>query len=99
MPGVHKLRKIAPPIIAFLLLAVVSNVIIFHRGSVVDFLRADVGARIPHRFFEPGIAILMGLALLGFFIVLRRVTHVLAAFARYLWGAPDHALKAEDQNA
>jgi pentapeptide repeat protein len=99
MPSMHTLRKIPTLIIAFALLAAVSDVIIFHRGSAADFLRADVIWRVHHGFFEPAIAILMGLALLGFLIVLRRVTHNLAAFARYLWGAPDHALKAEDQNA
>jgi pentapeptide repeat protein len=71
MLSVHKLKKIASPIVAFALFTAVSDVIIFHRSAAVDFLRADVGARIPHGFFEPTIAIMTGLALLGLLLALR----------------------------
>ena len=95
----HTPRKIALRIIAFALLAAVSDVTIFHRSAAADFLRADVGALVSHRFVEPAAAVLMGLALLSLLVGLRWLGHNLTSFARYLWGAPEHAFDAEHQVA
>jgi hypothetical protein len=86
MPSVRTLRKIALRMTTFALLAVVSDVAIFHRSAAADFLGAVVGALVAHRFFEPAAAVLMGLALLSLLVGLRRLGHNLTSFARYLLG-------------
>jgi uncharacterized protein YjbI with pentapeptide repeats len=84
MPQVHTLRKIAPTIIALTLLAAAADVSIFHRADITKHLQAAL-ARIPPRFFEPAVALLAGLALLGLLIILRRLASGVASSVRYLW--------------
>jgi hypothetical protein len=62
---VHTLRKIASTIIALILLAAASDVIIFHRADTAKLLSHAGGAIIHRRFFEPAIVPLTALALLG----------------------------------
>src|ERR1700674_3948827 len=99
MPQVHTLRKIAPPIIALILLAAAADVSIFHRADITKHLQADV-AIIPPSFFELAIALLSGLALLGLFIILRRMASNIASFVHYLWSVPQESfdgLKPEER--
>src|ERR1700730_10769165 len=87
MPQVHTLRKIAPKIVALILLAVAADVSIFHRAAIAKHLQAAV-AIIPSRFFELAIALLTGLALLSLLIILRRLANRVGCFALYIWAAP-----------
>jgi len=90
MSGVHTPRKIA----AWALLVVILDIIIFHRGDTVDCLTRVV-ALLPRSLFEPVVAIMISLPLLRLLPVLRSLT----SSTRYLWGASDHALKAEAETA
>src|SRR5271163_2391164 len=93
MPRVHTLRKIARTITILALLTAASYVIIFGRHDLASLL-ASAAIRFP-RAFNFAIALLTGLALLGFYIVLRMAW-------RFLWAAPGPsyaALELKDQIA
>lgn len=78
--GVRTPKQIVRAVIALLFLTAASDVVIFHRENAANLLRADV-ASIPERFFEPAIALLSGLVLLGLLIVCYRLANNISAFA------------------
>jgi hypothetical protein len=100
MPRVHTLRKIARTITFLALLTAVSNVVIFARQDVASLL-ATTAVRVP-RAFNFAVALLTGLALLGFLAVMRRAAPSIGSFVHYLWAVPRPsyaALEFKDQIA
>ena len=87
MPQVHTLRKIAPTIIALILLVAAADVSIFHRADIAQHFQAAV-AIIPRGLFELAVALLTALMLLGLLIIFRRLAPSVGSFAHYLWAAP-----------
>jgi hypothetical protein len=95
MRCVDKLRRISSWLLAFGLLVTASDVVIFHRAGALTHLKA-LADRVPPRVNEFGVAILIGLVLLGLVAVMRRAASIFASFARYLWAADEPASDALD---
>ena len=94
------LRKFARAAIAVIVLAAISDVIIFHRHYAAYFLRYLISL-IPEGLIEIAIALVSGLGILILYFILRQLAYRIADFAHHLWNAPGetpyYALEPKDR--
>lgn len=84
-------------VIALIILAAVSEVMIFHRRRVANLLRT-AKTRTPRWLFEIVVALISGIALLTLLLGFRQLASSVVGFAHYVWAAPMQGL-TKDQLA